>query len=75
MMIKQVYMRNTSIAGWHMSSRKLCRKSGATKLLATPLFIGKLHVQEDCVRIRMLWDKQNKCQKEYTELLYYLIFR
>ena len=60
MMIKQVYMRNTSIAGWHMNSRKLCRKSGTTKLLETLVLIGELHVQEDCVRIRMLWDKQNK---------------
>ena len=76
MMIKQVYMRNTSIAGWHMSSRKLCRTSGATKLLETPVFIGKLHVQEDCVRIRMGQTKQDpQCQKEYTELLYHLIFR
>lgn len=51
-------MRNTSIAGWHMNSRKLCRKSGATKLLETLVLIGELHVQEDCVRIRMLWDKK-----------------
>ena len=60
MMIKLVYMCNTSIAGWHMNSRKFCRKSGATKLLETPVFIGKLNAQGVCVRIRMLWDKQNK---------------
>ena len=70
-------MRNTSIAGWHMSSRKLCRKSGATKLLET-----RFHRQIACARgLRtnpyvMGQTKQDpQSQKEYTELLYHLIFR
>ena len=60
MMIKLVYMCITSIAGWHMNSRKLFRKSGATKPFEIPVFTGKLHAQGDCVRIRMLWDKQTR---------------